>query len=425
LTHVSVPIVFTRSEVFLRLRRGAPTDCADMMGSIDRYIFRITFAAFLMVLISLTMIVWLTQALKDFDLMTSQGQTILVFLGITSLLIPILMLVIAPIAFVVAVSYALNKLSSDSEFIVMNAAGMSPWRTFRPFVMVAAVVALFVGFVAAYLSPKLQRELRDSMTKVKADLLTTIVQPGRFTTVESGLTFHIRERRANGQLLGIFIDDQRATTERASFLADSGEIVKNENGTFLVLEHGSVQRLEAGKRDPTLVLFDRYAFDMSRFSSASQSQMTRLAPRERYLWDLAFPDPKDPVYKEQPGQFRAEFHERIVAPIYPLVFAVIAFAVLGTPATTRQSRAFALGAAVAGVSVVRMIGFACNVWAVRTEVAIVVLYGSLVLTFGGGIFMILRGIKIEPGIEIALLSRLGSLIHRFPRGRRLGESGRV
>jgi lipopolysaccharide export system permease protein len=213
LTHVSVPIVFTRSEVFLRLRRGAPTDCADMMGSIDRYIFRITFAAFLMVLISLTMIVWLTQALKDFDLMTSQGQTILVFLGITSLLIPILMLVIAPIAFVVAVSYALNKLSSDSEFIVMNAAGMSPWRTFRPFVMVAAVVALFVGFVAAYLSPKLQRELRDSMTKVKADLLTTIVQPGRFTTVESGLTFHIRERRANGQLLGIFIDDQRATTE--------------------------------------------------------------------------------------------------------------------------------------------------------------------------------------------------------------------
>jgi lipopolysaccharide export system permease protein len=396
-----------------------------MIGSIDRYIFRITFAAFLMVLVSLTMIVWLTQALKDFDLMTSQGQTILVFLGITGLLIPILMLVIAPIAFVVAVSYALNKLSSDSEFIVMNAAGMSPLRTFRPFVTVAAIVALFVGFVAAYLSPLLQRELRESMTKVKADLLTTIVQPGRFTTVESGLTFHIRERRVNGQLLGIFIDDQRDAAERASFLADSGEIVKNENGTFLVLEHGSVQRLEAGKRDPTLVLFDSYAFDMSRFSSASQAQMTHRAPRERYLWDLARPNPTDPVYKEQPGQFRAEFHERIVAPLYPLVFAVIAFALLGTPATTRQSRAFALGVAVAGVSILRLIGFACNVWAVRTEVAVVVLYASLVLTCSAGILMIVRGIKIEPGIETALLSRLGALMHRLSIGRprRVGESG--
>lgn len=395
------------------------------MGSIDRYIFKMTFAAFLMVLISLTMIVWLTQALKDFDLMTSQGQTILVFLGITGLLIPILMLVIAPIAFVVAVSYALNKLSSDSEFIVMNAAGMSPWRTFRPFVLVAAIVALFVAFVGSYLSPLLQRELRDSMTKVKADLLTTIVQPGRFTTVESGLTFHIRERRANGQLLGIFIDDQRAAAERASFLADSGEIVKNENGTFLVLEHGSVQRLEAGKRDPTLVLFDRYAFDMSRFSNASQSQMTNLAPRERYLWDLAWPNPKDPIYKEQPGQFRAELHDRLAGPLYPLVFAVIAFAVLGTPATTRQSRTFALGFAVVGVSIVRMIGFVCVVWAVRTEVAVVLLYASLVLTCGAGVLMILRGVNIEPGIETALLSRLHALIRRVPIGRaqRVGESG--
>jgi len=394
------------------------------MGSIDRYIFRITFSAFLMVLVSLTMIVWLTQALKDFDLMTSQGQTVLVFLGITGLLIPILMLVIAPIAFVVAVSYALNKLSSDSEFIVMNAAGMSPWRTFRPFAMVAAIVAMFVGFVAAYLSPMLQRELRDSMTKVKADLLTTIVQPGRFTTVESGLTFHIRERRVNGQLLGIFIDDQRSPNERASFLADSGEIVKNENGTFLVLEHGSVQRLEAGKRDPTLVLFDRYAFDMSRFSNGSQSQMTHLAPRERYLWDLAWPNAKDPIYKEQPGQFRAEFHERIVEPLYPLVFAAIAFAVLGTPATTRQSRAFALGFAVAGVAILRLIGFACNVWAVRTGVAVVVLYGSLVLTGAACLTMIVRGVNIEPGIETALLSRLNSLIRRFPigRARQVGES---
>jgi lipopolysaccharide export system permease protein len=166
---------------------------------------------------------------------------------------------------------------------------------------------------------------------------------------------------------------------------------------------------------------------MSRFSSASQSTMTRLAPRERYLWDLAFPDPKDSTYKEQPGQFRAEFHERIVEPIYPLVFAVIAFAVLGTPATTRQSRAFALGTAVVGVSLVRMIGFACNVWATRTEVAVVVLYASLVLTLVVGIWMILRGVNIESGIETALVSRLGSLIRRFRIrwGPRLGESGQA
>jgi lipopolysaccharide export system permease protein len=326
------------------------------------------------------------------------------------------MLVIAPIAFVVAVSYTLNKLSGDSELIVMSAAGMAPLRIFRPFVLVAIVVALFVGFVASYFSPALQRQLAESMTRVKADLLTTIVQPGRFTTVENGLTFHVRERRPNGQLLGIFIDDQR-TPERSSFLADRGEIVKNDKGTFLVLEHGSVQRLEAGKRDPTLVLFERYAFDMSRFSSASQTQARALAPRERYLWELADPNTTDPGYKEQKGQIRAELNDRIAAPLYPLAFAVIAFAVLGTPATTRQSRVFALVVAIVAVGAVRMIGFACYVWAVRTQTAIVVLYSSLAITFAQGLVLIMRGIKIEPGMETAVIARIVRLLRGPPAAR--------
>lgn len=90
------------------------------MGSISQYIFRTTFGAFLLVLISLTAVIWVTQALRDIDLMTSQGQTILVFVGITGLIVPLLVLVIAPIALLIAAAHTLNKLSTDSEIIVMN-----------------------------------------------------------------------------------------------------------------------------------------------------------------------------------------------------------------------------------------------------------------------------------------------------------------
>ena len=70
-------------------------------------------------------------ALREIDLMTNQRQTVLVFVGITGLIIPLLVLVIAPIALLIAVAHVLNKLSNDSEIIVMNAAGMSPWGLFR------------------------------------------------------------------------------------------------------------------------------------------------------------------------------------------------------------------------------------------------------------------------------------------------------
>src|SRR5258707_13611387 len=128
------------------------------MGSIGRYIFRATLGAFVLILLSLTAVIWLATALRDIDLMTSQGQTLMVFIGITSLVIPQLVLVIAPIALMIVAAHVLNKLANDSELIVMNAAGMSPWRTFRAFLAVAGVVSALVLVLAAYLSPKCLRD---------------------------------------------------------------------------------------------------------------------------------------------------------------------------------------------------------------------------------------------------------------------------
>src|SRR5438105_13177623 len=98
------------------------------MGSIGRYIFRTTLGAFLVVLASVTTLLWMTQALRNIDLITNQGQTILVFVGITGLIIPLLIMLIAPIALTLAVAYVLHRLGNDSELIVMNAAGMAPRR---------------------------------------------------------------------------------------------------------------------------------------------------------------------------------------------------------------------------------------------------------------------------------------------------------
>lgn len=135
------------------------------MGSLDRYIFRTTLASFAVVLVSLTGVIWITQALRGIDLMTSQGQTILTFLGFTSLVIPSLVLIIAPIALMIAISHTLNKLATNSEIIVMSAAGFSPFRLFRPFVYATCVVSLMVAFIAVYLAPDGLRRSNSGMPR--------------------------------------------------------------------------------------------------------------------------------------------------------------------------------------------------------------------------------------------------------------------
>jgi lipopolysaccharide export system permease protein len=388
------------------------------MGSIERYVIRTTLGAFLVVLVSLTLLIWITQALRDIDLMTNEGQNILAFVGITGLIIPLLVLIIAPMAFMVAMAYVLNRLDADSELIVMNAAGIRPWQMFRPFLVVAGLVALMQIALAAYLSPKGLREMRDWTTEVRTDLVTSILQPGRFTMLEGGrLTLYIRERQPNGQLLGIFIDDQRNPKERATFLAEQGEIRKNDRGTYLLLADGSVQRHVAGARDPNIVLFDRYAFDVSQLSKGSTD--VKYSARESYLWELLKAKDDDPQQGDRPEQVRAELHERIIAPLYPLAIAVLTFAYLGAPRTTRQGRNLSLMAAIGAVMGLRAAGFVGTLASPHLPAALLIPYATMAAAVMLGYWSISRGVVIEPPAFVseaiaAFAARLAERVARVP-----------
>jgi lipopolysaccharide export system permease protein len=381
------------------------------MGSIGRYMFRATIGAFLITLVSLTVVIWFTQAMRDFDLITSQRQTLLVFVGITGLIVPLLVMMIAPIALVMASAHVLNKLSSDSEIIVMNAAGVSPWRLLRPFLAAAVLVSLLVAVIAAYVSPRSLRELRDWGAQVRADILTNIVQPGRFTTVGGDLTFHIADRRPNGLLVGIFVDDRRDPKEHATYLAEQGEIVKNDNGSFLVLEGGSIQRLEAGQRDPRIVTFDRYAFDLSQFTGSPQNVVYTV--REKYIWELLWPKSDDALYAAQPDQYRSELHDRLSTPLYPFAFVILAYMFLGPPQTTRQSRTLALLGMIGAVSLLRLTGFVSVIVGVRAPGVLAVQYVALFGSIAAGLWQISRGRTVEPTVAVSkLATTIGERIAR-------------
>ena len=385
---------------------NARTENTSSMASIDRYIFRTIFGGFLLILVNLTMVIWITQILRQVDLITNQGQTILVFLRITGLLVPILTMVIAPIAIVIAVCYALLKLNGDSELVVMNAAGISPRRAFVPVLASCIMVAIFVAYISAFLAPWLQRKMAIEFAKVRTDVVSNIVRPGAFTSVDRGLIFHIRERRGENQFQGVFIDDTRTPEERVTIVAEYGQIVQRGDSAFLIMRDGNVQRRRAKERDPAIVVFDQYAFDLTRLAPAPQ---VNVGLREKYLWELAFPAADDPVLKLSPPQFRVELHERLFAPLYPLAFGVIAFAILGFPRTTRQSRVVSMFAVIAAVSVLRLGGFAGTAIAVTTPAMLVVVYAMIAAAIGIGGFVIWRGIPIDldEKLDFGVMARTG------------------
>src|SRR5262249_32979294 len=142
------------------------------------------------------------------------------------------------------------------------------------------------------------------------------------------------------------------------------------------------------------VEFRDHAFDLS--SLAPATSLIRYSVQERFPWELLNPPADDPLYKDQPGQFRSELHNRITAPLYPLAFLVITFAYLGAPRTTRKTRAMTFAGALIAVSVLRGWGFVGTLAGAHSPAALVIPYATLAATFVLGLWAIARGIIIEP-----------------------------
>lgn len=373
------------------------------MRLIDRYVLRQAGLAFLACLAGLTALIWVTQALRQFDLVTSQGQTALIFLVITALALPSLVVIIAPIALFIAIMWTLNRLNGDSELVVLGATGLSTARLMAPFAVLAVAVSVLVGAITLVGQPASMHELRFWLTQVKADFLSKIVRPGQFTTVSGGITFHIRERQPNGALLGIFVQDARNPDQVLTYIAESGQIVDqkldsgqpgtdHEASTFLVLEKGSVQRQTGGRDqgaspDAAIVTFERYAFDLSRL--LDEPEVTHFKPRERYtseLWNVARADADDAGGR---GRIRAELVDRFVAPLYPVAFMVVALAALGTARTTRQGRGLAVLSAILAIAAIRVLGFAFQTLSVRAHGAAALAFLTPVVASAIGLALIL------------------------------------
>jgi lipopolysaccharide export system permease protein len=345
------------------------------MTIFERYVFRQAGSALLIILLSLSGIVWVALALRQLNVVTSQGQDVWMLVRITTLALPNLMAIIAPFSLLIAAIHTLNRLNSDSELIVLTASGATIWSAAKPLLVLSMLVALGVGFVNHLGMPWSMRLLRDYIVQVRTDILTQVIQPGQFSSPEDNLTFHIRERALNGELLGLIVHDTRDKAQSQSYLAEHGIIVKRAPSNYLIMTDGHIVRRTDKDEPAQIVAFDKYAVDLDRFEKKLDEDTDDLKPRERYLSELLHPEASSQSYITSPGKFRAELHERSSNPFYPIAFVLIALAAVGQPHSTRQSRVRQIAIAFVAAAALRLCGLALNNVVVLNPAAVPLLYG--------------------------------------------------
>jgi lipopolysaccharide export system permease protein len=126
-----------------------------------------------------------------------------------------------------------------------------------------------------------------------------------------------------------------------------------------------------------------------------------------------WPAADDKFAKEDAPRFRVELHKRLSTPLYPIAAFVIAFAFLGSPRTTRQSRGLSIVGASTAFMTVEIMGLGSGGLVERTALASPLPYIVPIAGISIGLFIVLN--QIETRVPIPLQRLADSIAARVER----------
>lgn len=212
------------------------------MSRIDRYIFWQLLGFFGFFSIILIAVYWVNRAVGLLETLLGDGQTLGVFVQMSLLTIPGVVELIVPMAAFGAAAFTANKLSGDSELVILQATGFSYWRIMRPVMYFGAVVAIFTALVTNYLIPEAATQLRELNAEISKNTTAKYLKEGQFHTPSEGIVLYFRDITDNGELLDIFIADSRNLNFQQIYTAQRAFVLNDDGSPKLLLLDGVVQR---------------------------------------------------------------------------------------------------------------------------------------------------------------------------------------
>ncbi len=328
-----------------------------MPARLTRYVMWEIAKPFAFFVIVFTGLVWLTQALRVLDTVVTNGQTALVFLEFSALILPVVLSIALPLAAFGATVHATNRLLSESEIVAMLASGVSAAAIARPAAVFGSAVMAVTAVSSMYLEPTATQTLRDRVAEVRADIASALLFEGRFLHPASGLTVFVAESGADGAMRGVFVHDRRDGDAEVTYTAEEAVLTEEDDAPRLVLFAGSAQRIEPDTRALSLLYFDRLALDLGQLQGAARERARK--PSERYARELIAPTAEQ-LGSFSLGDFVAEGHEQISAPLYAVAMPMVAVAASLGAGFTRRGYAARVGVAVTLGAALRLLGVAAK-----------------------------------------------------------------
>ena len=246
-----------------------------------------TFKFLTIICLSISLIVWVIQAVGFLDYVTEDGHSLYVYFSYTFFNYPKIVHRILPFIFFVSLFYQINQYELKNELIIFWTNGINKINFINIIIFYSITVTLFQIFLGSYISPMGQNEARSYLRNSNIDFLPALMKEGKFIDVVSDLTVFIESKDEFGNYKNIFLNDAIGKTTKSQMIyAKKGILINNDKNRYFELYDGKMLNMNNGKI--TNFKFDKINFNLSKYLTKTTTFPKIQETQNHYLFKCIY-----------------------------------------------------------------------------------------------------------------------------------------
>jgi lipopolysaccharide export system permease protein len=228
---------------------------------------------FLVITFTISLIIWVLQAVNYLDFVIEDGHSFLVYFKYTLFSFPKILSRIFPFSIFLAFSYIFLKYENKNELVIFWNFGIKKINFINFFIKFSLFFTLLSLLLNAIITPFTQDRARSFIRSSDLGFFESMLKPKKFIDAFGNLTIYFDEKNNNGELKNIFLNERTDFNNSQTTFAKTGLIKKNNNNNnnkILELYDGRTINNVNGKSSE--FSFAKTDYNMSNFGTKTITQ---------------------------------------------------------------------------------------------------------------------------------------------------------
>jgi lipopolysaccharide export system permease protein len=202
---------------------------------------------FLLTIFTISIIIWVLQAVNFLDFIIEDGHGFFVYFNYTLLSFPKILSRIYPFALFLSISYILLKYENNNELIIFWSFGINKIRFINFFIKISFGFIFINLLLNAVVAPIAQDKARSFIRTSDLDFFESILKPKKFIDIIKDLTIYFETKTEAGELKDLFLKKNSKTNDFQITYAKTGILEPRGDIKVLVLYNGKTIKSSDGK----------------------------------------------------------------------------------------------------------------------------------------------------------------------------------